>query len=82
MGKDKWMHMGVCCAITLAVAGVGLAVGFGLAASLYAGALTSLAAGVGKEVADAYCGYNQWSWGDFAADVAGVVIGCLAACLF
>jgi len=76
MGKDKWLHLGVCAAVSLMVAGVGRVIGWSLAPCLYAGVLTSLGVGMGKEVADAYCGYNKWDWGDFVADIIGTSIGC------
>jgi len=76
--SDKWLHIIISAAIAVAVGAVGLLIGLGQWASLYAAALTSLGVGVGKEAADQFCGYNKWDWWDFAADVIGCVVGCLA----
>ena len=52
-----------------------------LALSLYR-ADVAITAAITKEYADSKAYGNRWSWGDIAADTAGIVLGVLIRCLF
>lgn len=78
LGKDKALHFGV----SAGLAGAGYAMGAALFdarghALASAGAAT-LAVGAGKELLD-LAGYGDPSWRDFAADVAGTIVGLALA---
>ena len=72
IGKDKWMHAGVCFAAT-ALTFIGMHILFPFAPSIVACMLFPAGLGIGKEYGDSKAAGNSWSWADILADVLGTV---------
>lgn len=72
IGKDKYLHFGVCAAVALVI---------GLLHEPVTGALSGIMLGIGKEYGDHKAIGNEWSWGDLAADALGMVAGAYCSWL-
>jgi len=72
IGKDKWMHAGVCFAAT-ALSFLGMKLFFPFAPSVTACWLLPAGLGLGKEYGDSKATGNAWSWEDIVADGAGIL---------
>jgi putative lipoprotein len=78
LAKDKALHFGVSATIAGASYAVGAAFFEARGHALLAASGFTLAVGAGKELLD-LAGYGDPSWKDFAADVAGTIVGLAIA---
>jgi putative lipoprotein len=78
IAKDKALHFGVSAVIASGTYAVSTAIFDARGHSLLAATGVTLAAGAGKELLD-LAGYGTPSWKDFAADVAGMLVGLAVA---
>jgi putative lipoprotein len=76
--KDKALHFGVSAGIAGGTYAMGAALFDARGHALLAASGATLAVGAGKELLD-LAGYGTPSWKDFAADVAGMIIGLAVA---
>ncbi len=74
IAKDKALHFGVSAGIAGATYAAGAAIFDARGHALLLGGGVTLAIGAGKELVD-LAGYGDPSWKDFAADVAGTIVG-------
>jgi putative lipoprotein len=77
-GRDKALHFGVSGLIASGSYAVSAAIFDARGHALLTAGGVSLAAGAGKELLD-WAGYGDPSWKDFAADVAGTLVGLAVA---
>ena len=76
IGKDKFLHMGVCFLSTIIVFCVSYFI-FGKWPSLVCGGLFSLGLGIGKEYGDSKAKGNKWDWFDIIADLIGIILALI-----
>jgi putative lipoprotein len=77
-GRDKALHFGVSAGIAGGTYAIGASVLEARGHALLVASGVTLAAGAGKELLD-LAGYGTPSWRDFAADVAGMIVGLAVA---
>lgn len=78
LGKDKALHFSVSAVIAAGSYAAGTAIFDARGHALVAAGGLTLAVGAGKELLD-LAGYGDPSWRDFAADVAGTIVGLAVA---
>lgn len=79
--KDKIVHFIVCAVITVVVMVLFFVANTTFVIAALAGAITSTAAGWGKEFGDKVNPYNKWDWKDILADFIGTIFGILLGSL-
>lgn len=77
IGKDKFLHAGVCFLAT--AIGVLTTFWLGKVSALFCGGLFAIGLGLGKEYGDSKAVGNKWDWGDIVADIVGI---CLSEGIF
>ncbi|MDF2692208.1 MAG: putative lipoprotein [Labilithrix sp.] len=77
-GKDKALHFGVSAGIASVSYAAAATIFDARGHALLAAGGVTLAVGAGKELFD-LAGYGDPSWKDFAADVAGMIVGLAVA---
>ena len=76
IGKDKFLHAGVCFIATLLVSIATFLLG--QAGSIISGSLFALGLGLGKEYGDSKAKGNKWDWLDIVADCVGIGLAVLS----
>lgn len=81
MQKDKILHFLVCAVITFVAMLLFFIANATFVISALAGAITSTAAGWGKEFGDKVNPNNKWDWKDIIADSLGTLFGVIVSSL-
>ena len=79
IGKDKFLHAGVCFVATIVISIA--TYWLGQAGSIISGSLFALGLGLGKEYGDSKAKGNKWDWWDVLADCVGIGLAVLSLCL-
>ena len=76
IGKDKFLHAGVCFVATVLVSIATF--WLGEKGSIISGSLFALGLGLGKEYGDSKASGNHWDWWDILADCIGIGLAVLS----